>query len=69
MSTGMALLRFLTLFFVALALLPAGAHLMELVHKISMPGAEYLTVQKIYRGWTWRRSLSSARCCPPRRWR
>jgi hypothetical protein len=51
MSTGMALLRFLSLLFVALALVPAGAHLMELVHKIHMPGAEYLTVQKLYRGW------------------
>ena len=52
MSTGMALLRFLSLLFVALALVPAGAHLMELVHKISMPATEYLTVQKLYRGWS-----------------
>jgi uncharacterized membrane-anchored protein len=45
------MLRFSSLLFVALALVPAGAHLMELAHKIAMPGAEYLTVQKIYRGW------------------
>jgi hypothetical protein len=51
MSTGMALVRFLSLLFVALALVPAGAHLMELAHKIHLSGADYLTVQKLYRGW------------------
>jgi hypothetical protein len=45
------LVRFLSLLFVALALVPAGAHLMELARKIGLPAQEYLTVQKLYRGW------------------
>jgi hypothetical protein len=44
-------LRFLSLLFVALSLAPAMAHLLELPHKISLPAAEYLTVQQLYAGW------------------
>jgi hypothetical protein len=43
--------RFCALFFSGLALVPTGAHLAELPHKIGMSAAEYLTVQQIYRGW------------------
>ncbi len=43
--------RFSALFFAALALVPAGAHLAELPNKIGLRPAEYLTVQQIYRGW------------------
>jgi ribose/xylose/arabinose/galactoside ABC-type transport system permease subunit len=42
---------FLSLFFVALALAPAMAHLLALPNKISMPHEQYLIVQQIYRGW------------------
>jgi hypothetical protein len=42
---------FLSLFFVALALAPAMAHLLALPNKINMPGEQYLIVQQIYRGW------------------
>ena len=43
--------RFLSLLFVALALAPAMAHLLELPNKIGLSHDEYLTVQHIYNGW------------------
>lgn len=43
--------RFCALFFTALTLAPALAHVFELPHKISLPAQEYLIVQQIYRGW------------------
>lgn len=45
--------RFLiaSLLFIALCLVPAGAHLMELPAKMRMSGDDYFTVQQIYRGW------------------
>lgn len=42
---------FIALFFVALTLGPALAHLLELPNKINLTREEYLTVQQIYRGW------------------
>jgi hypothetical protein len=42
---------FLSLLFVALALGPAMAHLLELANKINLSREEYLVVQQIYRGW------------------
>jgi len=42
---------FIPVFFVALALGPALAHLLELPNKIHLTREEYLTVQQIYRGW------------------
>ncbi|HEY1326719.1 MAG TPA: DUF1772 domain-containing protein [Casimicrobiaceae bacterium] len=48
---ALTLARFCSLLFVALALAPALAHVMELPHKIGMSAADYLTVQRIYRGW------------------
>ena len=36
----------------ALTLVPAGAHLSELPHKLPLDRAEYQTVQQIYRGWS-----------------
>lgn len=44
-------LRFLSILFVALALAPSMAHVLELPHKIHLAAADYLTVQQIYRGW------------------
>lgn len=44
--------RFLALFFTALALGPALAHLLELPNKIGLSGEHYLAVQQIYRGWS-----------------
>jgi Domain of unknown function (DUF1772) len=42
---------FLSLLFVALALAPAIAHLLELPNKITLSRPDYLTVQQVYRGW------------------
>jgi hypothetical protein len=43
--------RFLSLFFTALAMAPAMAHLLELPNKIGLSREAYLTVQHIYSGW------------------
>jgi hypothetical protein len=43
--------RFFSLLFVALALGPSLAHLLELPNKIDLPREEYFAVQQIYRGW------------------
>jgi len=42
---------FASIFLVALALMPAGAHLLALPNKIGMNGADYVIAQQIYRGW------------------
>ena len=36
---------------IALYLVPTGAHLFELPHKLALSPAEYMTVQQIYTGW------------------
>lgn len=43
--------RFCALLFVALALGPALAHLLELPNKIGLSRSDYLVVQQVYRGW------------------
>jgi hypothetical protein len=43
------IVSFLSLFFVALAIAPAAAHLLELSNKINLSPEDYLTVQQIYR--------------------
>jgi hypothetical protein len=43
---------FSTIFFTALALSGAMAHLYELPNKINFTANDYLTVQQIYRGWS-----------------
>jgi hypothetical protein len=45
------LLAFLAPVLTALALVPGGAHLLELPNKLALGEAEYFTVQQIYRGW------------------
>ncbi len=44
-------LRFISVLFTAVGMAGGLAHLFELPHKISLPAADYLTVQQIYRGW------------------
>jgi hypothetical protein len=39
------------LLFTALAMVPAGAHLAEVVHKMRLSEADYRVVQQIYGGW------------------
>jgi hypothetical protein len=43
--------QFFALLFVALALVPAGAHLAALPGKIGLAKEPYFTVQAIYQGW------------------
>jgi hypothetical protein len=43
--------QFSAVILTALALVPGGAHLLELPHKIGLGRESYLTVQQIYRGW------------------
>jgi hypothetical protein len=49
--TPIAIAYFFSLLFVALALGPSAAHLLELLNKIDLPVEDYFTVQQIYRGW------------------
>ncbi len=44
-------IRFLSLLLVAISLGAGLAHLFALANKMHLPGAEYLVVQQIYRGW------------------
>lgn len=45
------LLQTMAIVSVALYLVPTGAHLFELPHKMALSPAEYMTVQRIYAGW------------------
>jgi hypothetical protein len=49
MSTNV--LRFASPFLVMLALLPMGAHLLELANKLPLSRDDYLVAQRLYRGW------------------
>jgi hypothetical protein len=42
---------FISLLFVGLALIPAGAHFAELPNKLKLSRDDYFIVQQIYRGW------------------
>jgi hypothetical protein len=48
---GVRVAQFLAIVLVALALVPAGAHLFALPNKIGLPQDQYFIVQGIYRGW------------------
>ena len=48
---GLRVAQFVAIVFTALALVPAGAHLAELLNKIDLAQEEYFVVQSIYRGW------------------
>jgi hypothetical protein len=50
-TSTLGILQFLSLLAVALAVVPAGAHLFELPNKIGLPQDQYMVVQNIYRGW------------------
>lgn len=47
----MELVQFLAIALTALALVPGGAHLLELPNKIGLDREAYMAVQPIYRGW------------------
>lgn len=48
----LTILRFSSVLFAALALVPAGAHLSSLVSKMRLSGTEYLAAQRAYDGWS-----------------
>jgi hypothetical protein len=48
---GLRAAQFLAIVLSALALVPAGAHLLELPNKIGLAQEPYFVVQSIYRGW------------------
>lgn len=43
--------QFVAALLIGILLMPAGAHLAEMAHKLALPPDEYMTVQNIYRGW------------------
>lgn len=45
------LMRALAILFCGLALVPSGAHALELVNKLEMPAGDYMVAQRSYRGW------------------
>ncbi len=44
-------MQFAAAILTALALVPVGAHVLELPNKIHLAQAQYVAVQQIYRGW------------------
>jgi ribose/xylose/arabinose/galactoside ABC-type transport system permease subunit len=36
-----------------LALVPGGAHVLEMAHKLNLDREQYLTAQVMYQGWAW----------------
>jgi hypothetical protein len=48
----MRVLTFFALVLTVLALVPAGAHLFEMPHKMAMAQTDYFITQSIYRGWS-----------------
>lgn len=49
----MKAMQFLAIMLTALALVPVGAHALELPGKLALDQADYFVVQAIYRGWAW----------------
>ena len=47
------IVAWLAIVLTALALVPAGAHLLELPSKMKLADEAYFMVQNIYRGWAW----------------
>jgi hypothetical protein len=43
--------HFVAILLAALALVPAGAHVLELARKMTLSEADYLVAQSLYRGW------------------
>jgi uncharacterized membrane protein YedE/YeeE len=45
--------QFAAIILTALALVPGGAHALELAHKMALGRDQYFVVQSIYQGWAW----------------
>jgi hypothetical protein len=48
---GLSVVRFLAVVLTALTLVPSGAHLLEMPHKISLSSDAYFMAQQLYAGW------------------
>jgi hypothetical protein len=48
---AISVVRLFAIVFVAICLVPTGAHLAELPNKMALRPGEYMIVQKIYHGW------------------
>jgi len=48
-----SVIELLALVLTALALVPAAAHVIEMPNKMPLPRDAYLTVQRVYRGWSY----------------
>lgn len=48
---ALRVVQFIAIVLTALALVPAGAHLLEMPAKLALLREDYFTVQAIYRGW------------------
>jgi len=57
---SMSTIWVVSLLLATLALMPAAAHALELPNKIGLSGIEYLTVQRLYRGWAFARVIVAA---------
>jgi hypothetical protein len=49
--SGRDVLGLMAILFVAICLVPAGAHIFELPNKMALAAGQYMTVQRIYAGW------------------
>jgi hypothetical protein len=45
------ILQFVAIILTALALVPGGAHALEMLHKLALDRDQYMVVQSIYGGW------------------
>ena len=48
---NLRIVQFAAILLTALALVPGGAHLLELLNKLALDQEHYMVVQQIYRGW------------------
>ena len=53
MRMGQRIVEFASLVLTALAVIPALAHLIELPNKLRLSQKEYVTAQRLYRGWSY----------------
>jgi hypothetical protein len=50
-GVSIRIVQFIAIMLTAVALVPSGAHLLEIANKVGLDRGRYMTVQQIYRGW------------------
>lgn len=53
MPPRLSIVQFFALLCTSISLVPLGAHLAELPHKMRLAADQYMIVQQIYAGWSW----------------